>query len=192
MNLNPKGRKQTYKFRPVVPITSTLLPFMQSRELRRFINWHGKPIRRIGKGFKTVVRAAGLSEEITPCSLRHTMAVELRKPAVPPWEVEGLLGHRRPGPTEVCAQFSLDYLSLGREAIDAYFAELGLELPAPAYPRVSPACQANNEGSPLNAENSILSRGGMVGGTGIEPVTPTMSKFRPYRNSLQFWEKSTS
>ena len=68
MNLNPKGRKQTYKFRPVVPVTSTLLPFMQSRELRRFINWHGKPIKRIGKGFKTVVRVAGLSEEIAPAA----------------------------------------------------------------------------------------------------------------------------
>lgn len=149
IHLNPKGRRQTKKYRPIVPITDTLRPFLAREDVVRFVNWHGNPIKRINKGFKTVVKAAGLPLEITPYSLRHTMAVELRKRGVPAWEVEGLLGHRRPGVTETYAEFAPDYLSKGREAIDAYFSDLGAPLLVPERLRVSVAChQYGDEISP--------------------------------------------
>ncbi|WP_027142922.1 site-specific integrase [Mesorhizobium sp. WSM3626] len=148
IHLNPKGRKQTKKYRPIVPITDTLLPFVQRRDVTKFVNWHGAPIDSIKKGFKTVIRAAGLPDEISPYSLRHTMAVELRKRSVPAWEVEGLLGHRRPGVTETYAEYSPDYLSKGREAIDNYFKDLGVSLPVPEMLRVSAACQPQKTEEP--------------------------------------------
>ncbi|WP_425483122.1 transposase [Chelativorans alearense] len=44
---------------------------------------------------------------------------------VPAWEVQGLLGHKAVGVTEVYAKFDPDYMATGSRAIDNYFAELG-------------------------------------------------------------------
>jgi integrase len=175
IDLNPRGRKQTKKYRPVVPITDTLLPFVTRRDVSRFVNWHGKPIKSIKKVFATMVRAAGLPSEITPYSLRHTMAAELRRRGVPMWEVEGLLGHKAGGITETYARFDPDYLSKGSRAIDAYFADLGLTRPESNANCVPLALHSAKSRLPANSDLSRYSEGWMVGATGIEPVTPTMS-----------------
>jgi len=175
INLNPKGRKQTKKYRPIVPVTNTLLPFVARRDVERFVMWNDRPIASIKKTFRLAVATAGLSKEITPYSLRHTMAAELRRRAVPAWEVEGLLGHRRPGVTETYAEFDPSYLSKGREAIDAYFAEIGLSYTVPEAVCVSVACHPEDDDFTTNEEISLISGDLMVGATGIEPVTPTMS-----------------
>lgn len=137
VRLNPKGRKQTKKYRPTVPLTDTLLPFVRTTEVPVFVMWNGRQVKSVKKTFALAVKRAGLSSEITPYSLRHTMAKELRKRAVPVWEVKGMLGHRVPGVTEEYAEYAPDYLSKGREAIDAYFKELNLSYTV----RSSPACQ---------------------------------------------------
>jgi integrase len=77
IHLNPPGRKQTKKYRPVVPLTEALLPFVLNVKADRIMNWHGKPIERINKGFKTIAKRAGLSSDVSPYTLRHTMATEL-------------------------------------------------------------------------------------------------------------------
>ncbi len=128
IDLNPKGRRQTKKYRPIVPITDTLLPFVSSAAGERFVMWWDKPVGSIKGAFNRAVAFAHLPRLITPYSLRHTMATELRRRDVPVWEVEGLLGHRRPGVTERYAHFSPDYLSKGRRAIDDYLAELKVDL----------------------------------------------------------------
>ncbi|MGN6422617.1 MAG: tyrosine-type recombinase/integrase [Asticcacaulis sp.] len=180
IDLNPPGRKRTKKGRPVVPVTETLLPFLQNTGASRFVNWHGNKIDSIKKGFATVVKAAKLSDEITPYSLRHTMAAELRSRSVPHWEVEGLLGHKMPGVTERYARFAPDYLSKGREAIDAYFAELGLiyneKIQCSYLNSVALACHSDLTDDMDFEENVMFSEMKMVGATGIEPVTPTMSR----------------
>ncbi|MCB1469509.1 MAG: site-specific integrase, partial [Rhizobiaceae bacterium] len=127
INLNPHGRRQTKKRRPVVPLTETLRPHVSDREVAHFVNWHGRHIKSIKKGFATMVAEAGLPKDITPYSLRHTMAKMLRAKGVQPWEVQGMLGHRMPGPTEDYAEFDPDYCIASRKAIDSYFAELGPE-----------------------------------------------------------------
>ncbi|MCC0720715.1 hypothetical protein, partial [Clostridioides sp. ZZV14-6105] len=45
IDLNPKGRKRTKKGRPVVPMTETIRPFVSRRDVARFVNWHGEPIK---------------------------------------------------------------------------------------------------------------------------------------------------
>jgi len=195
IDLNPRGRKQTKKYRPVVPITDTLMPFVTPRNESRFVNWHGKPIKSIKKVFATMVKAAELPSDITPYSLRHTMAAELRRRSVPMWEVEGLLGHKRAGITETYAQFDPDYLSNGSRAIDAYFADLGLRFPQSNVNCVPLALHSAKSRSPADSDWSKYSEGWMVGATGIEPVTPTMSTKRPRWNARKtkenltpFWE----
>jgi integrase len=178
IDLNPRGRKRTKKQRPVVPITDTLLPYLQDRDVVRFVAWHGEPIQSVKKGFATLAKAAGLPPEITPYCLRHTMATELRKRGVNYWEVQGFLGHRMPGVTERYAKYAPDYLSEGREAIDDYFAELDLSancISPEGDICVSPACHSPEPEKSPAGDFLTISRGRMVGVTGIEPVTPTMS-----------------
>ena len=175
INLNPKGRRQTNKYRPIVPITDTLLPFVSDKNVPAFILWKGNPIKSIKKTFATTVKEAGLSRDITPYSLRHTMATELRTRGVRSWELEAILGHRRPTTTERYARYTAEYLSEGRKAIDAYFTEMGLNYAERTNSSVSVACQLKNEHIGNNENSLTISEDRMVGVTGIEPVTPTMS-----------------
>ena len=126
IELNPKGRKQNKKFRPIVPLTDTLARVLSDGAGPRYVLWHGQPVQSIRKTFDATVRQAGLPEEVTRYSLRHTMATELRKCSVPFWEVEGMLGHRRPGMTEKYAFLHPDYNGQSRLAIDNYFQRLDL------------------------------------------------------------------
>jgi len=109
--------------------------------------------------------------DVTAYTIRHTMAAELRKRGVPVWEVAGFLGHSSGyKTTERYAKFGPDHLGEAVRAIDAYFAELGLAAvpQAAARPlRVSSVLASQRVGpQPIEI---------MVGATGIEPVTPTMS-----------------
>jgi integrase len=172
LHLNPAGRRQTKKYRPIVPITDVLLPFLVGVRADRIVNWHGKPIKSVKKGFRTIVRRAGLSPDVTPYTLRHTMATELRRRGVPPWEVSGFLGHKAGSyrTTEIYAKFDPSYLSGAARAINEYFIHLGSvsgrSIPSPD---VRSTCVRVVSGHPSQAPDN------MVGATGIEPVTPTMS-----------------
>jgi integrase len=137
--LNPKGRKHTKKYRPVVPISNALLPWVTSADGSHFVMFNGKPVSDIKKSFKQAVKEAGLSR-VTPYCLRHTMATELRTRGVPEWELQGMLGHKSPNArtTERYAKFRPDYLSEAVEAIDNYFAELKADFASLLGPVLNP------------------------------------------------------
>lgn len=123
LDLNPPGRKQTKKRRPVVPITDTLLPWLKAyAEQAYFIEWNGKRVLSIKNAWRKMAKRAGVACD--PYTLRHAMATELRKRDVPEWEVQGMLGHRTAGTSERYAKFSPDYMGKASSAIDAYFHEL--------------------------------------------------------------------
>jgi hypothetical protein len=60
IHLNPKGRKQTKKHRPIVPITDTKLPVLSSKSVERFVLWNGRAIKTVKKTFALAVEQAGL------------------------------------------------------------------------------------------------------------------------------------
>jgi len=63
--------------------------------------------------------------EITPYTLRHTMAAELRRRGIPQWELAGMMGHSIGyKTTERYAKFGPDHLGGAARAIEAYFADL--------------------------------------------------------------------
>ncbi|MEW8000999.1 MAG: site-specific integrase [Candidatus Thiodiazotropha sp.] len=124
IRLNPPGREQTKKRRPTLPITDTLMPWLQQAKTESLVSWNGKSIKSIKKGFQRIRERAGLGTDLVPYTIRHTMATELRKRGVPAWEVAGFLGHKSEGITERYAKFSPDYLSKARRSIDEYFVEL--------------------------------------------------------------------
>ena len=75
-------------------------------------------------GFRKLRARAGLSKDVVPYTIRHTMATELCKRGVAPWEVSGMLGHKSGGTTERYAKYDPDYLSKAARVIDGYFQEL--------------------------------------------------------------------
>jgi integrase len=48
-DLNPPGRKQIKKFRPIVPVTQTLRPWLERSvgDSDRYVSYRGKPIHSI-------------------------------------------------------------------------------------------------------------------------------------------------
>jgi len=136
IELNPQGRKQTKKYRPTVPITDTLLPWLEKAEQGPLVAYWRRPIKSVRRGFNAVRDEAGLSKEVSPYAIRHTMAIELRKRGVPPWEVQGILGHKQGGyrTTEIYAKYDPDYLSKSAEAIDDYMKEISQRVKRPLDP----------------------------------------------------------
>ncbi len=126
LHLNPKGRVQTKKYRPTLPISDTLLPWL-SLERDYQVQWKKKqdqPISSIKTTWRKLRKDAKLDSEVVPYTIRHTVATELRKRGVPQWECSGFMGQRSAGVTERYAKFQPDYLGAAVKAIDAYCQEL--------------------------------------------------------------------
>lgn len=127
VDLNPPGRKQTKKYRPIVPISETLAPWLERPEPARtrkgvikpthFVHYRGRPVDSMKTAWRALRVAAGFlvpnpewkpgapedvprmvpDLDVNPYSIRHTMGRELRKARVPSEEIELMLGHRPPG-----------------------------------------------------------------------------------------------
>jgi integrase len=109
VDLNPPGRSQTKKRRPVVPLVSALRPWIETAE-GPIVSFNGKPIRKVAKVWRTARRAAGLPEDFVPYSIRHTMVSELRARGVPELEIAGIMGHFIFRTTGRYAKYAPDYL----------------------------------------------------------------------------------
>jgi hypothetical protein len=91
------GRRQTKKRQPPVRLPQRLLA-----QLRRWsrhglakksvVEWNGKEVASVRKGFEAAVRAAGLGADVTPDVLRHTCATWLMQKGVNLWDPAGFLG----------------------------------------------------------------------------------------------------
>ena len=60
-----------------------------------FVEWGGKPVKRVSKGFRHGVKLAGLSTKdgrVVPHTLRHTSATWLMQAGVDLWTAAGFLG----------------------------------------------------------------------------------------------------
>jgi len=178
IKLNPDGRQQTKKYRPVVPVSETLLPWLEQCDGSRFVLYRGKPVASVKKSFARAVADAGL-EDVSAYCLRHTMATELRARGIPEWEAMGMLGHKSPArTTERYAKFRPNYLGEAVRAIDAYFTDLRSACGALSDPLFNPMRASSVLVPKLGFPQSL---GKVVGATGIEPVTPAMSTQCSYR-----------
>ena len=91
------GKRATKKRQTPAPIPPRLLT-----HLRRwwnlklitecFVEFNGKPVASVKKGFKTAAGLARLPGRVTPHTLRHTAATWLMQRGVPIWEAAGFLG----------------------------------------------------------------------------------------------------
>lgn len=126
VELNPPGRQQTKKYRPTVPLVYRARHVVADIERGPLITWRGQPLASIKTAWRRMVKRAGLDAGVIPYLLRHTMATEARAMGADPWELEGFLGHRRPGTSERYAKFQPDYLASAAGAIDDYLAAMPL------------------------------------------------------------------
>ena len=122
VNFNPKGREQTSKRRPHIPMPRRLKWFLtrereRSPELGYVINRRGKKINDVKNSFKTACAFAGL-EDVTPHTLRHTAGTWMAQKGVPLFQIGGYLGHADKRTTELYAHHSPDYLNEAREAFE--------------------------------------------------------------------------
>lgn len=112
----------TRKGRAVVPINDTLLEALQ--EARRaalndhVIEWAGKPVASIKKGFRGTVKRAGLTD-VSPHVLRHTAAVFMAEAGVSMDEISQYLGHSNASITaSTYARFSPEHLRKAAGALE--------------------------------------------------------------------------
>jgi integrase len=175
LDLNPAGRRQTKKYRPTIPVASTLAPWLGLRTRSHYVGTLSARVDSTKTMWREIRKDAGLDRRVQPYSARHTIARELRKQRVPTDQIELLLGHRRPvqGTTGTYAPYDPEYCREAVAAIDGFFAKIEAVLGA-TYFRVS--FEEIKKAAERFAENRTKSRRKVVGATGIEPVTPTMSR----------------
>jgi integrase len=81
------GKRATKKRQTPAPIPPRLLAHMRRWKARKltashFVEYNGKPVASVKKGFRSAVRLAGLPGRVTPHTLRHTAATWLMQRGV--------------------------------------------------------------------------------------------------------------
>lgn len=128
INLLPKGRRQTNKYRPTVKLPTFIraiyhkdnICYQSAKSLAK------KPTDSLKRAFSNTVSRGGLSEGFVFYSARHTIAKHLRASGVDPWQVSCQLGHSKKGQeiTEIYADSDPNYLCESLEAIEQYFEQV--------------------------------------------------------------------
>lgn len=123
ITLNRPDRAQTKKYRPTLPMVSSV-EHVCDVKAGPVVAWRGKKLASIKTAWRRLRTRAGLDDEVIPYLIRHTMATEARAAGAPPWEIEGWLGHKRPGTSERYAKFAPDYLGATASFVDSYLRKL--------------------------------------------------------------------
>lgn len=180
VRLNPAGRRQTTKRRPVVPLTRTLARFLGRLSGPYYAGWNGKRTASIKTTWRKVRAKAGLPAWFAPKVLRHTVASELRRRGVPKWDVAGLLGHEDNTGSATTGDYAKFDGSKIRKALDAWMADLAKDVPA--LRGVTSGSVVATERKADSRDHRAVPSSKVVGGTRIELVTPTMSRSRKIRD----------
>lgn len=110
------------KGRAVVPMTKLARDALEEAKrgalTEYVIEYAGKPVQSIKKGFSEACKAANL-KRATPHTLRHTAAVWMAEAGLPMSEIASYLGHTDSQITErVYAKYSPDYLRKAASALE--------------------------------------------------------------------------
>ncbi len=120
VDLNPRGRRQTRKRRPVVPLNDEALDALKeaykARQSPYVIERGGKPVASIKKAFQAASARSGI--HVTPYTLRHTGAVWAAEAGVSMAELAQFMGHDDSSTTEKhYARFSPGHLRRVADAV---------------------------------------------------------------------------
>ncbi|SDX82609.1 Site-specific recombinase XerD [Roseicitreum antarcticum] len=114
-----EGRK---KGRATVPMNNTLRAALESARMAALsdhvIEWGGKPVKSIKRGFASAVKNAKLSD-VSPHVLRHTAAVRMAEAGRPMSEIAQYLGHTNTATTEkTYARYSPEHLRTAADSLE--------------------------------------------------------------------------
>jgi len=126
IDLNPPGRRQTKKRRPVVPLLSALRPIIAKSE-GHLVTFRKRPMASVRRSWNEARERAGLDEDVVPYTLRHTAATEMSARGVPDGQVAVYLGHDMAGhhTTARYVRRRPEYLAEGAAALEAVIKEMG-------------------------------------------------------------------
>ncbi len=123
LNLNPRGRAQTKKYRPIVPIARQLAPLLDANGAAFYVT-----VGSVKKSFAAMQAAVGLpgDGESGMKLIRRSMAHLARQRLGERDWVEGqiMLGHRRPSTSDVYAPFDTGYLGRALEVTEQIIVEI--------------------------------------------------------------------
>jgi integrase len=150
LDLNPHGRVQTDKHRPIVPVrpwlaghlTAALDAFEKGTEQdpvpSAFVTYAGEPVDSIKTAWRTMLQALKLPvvDDYMPYVLRRSMATILREAGVDPWQLAGQMGHRLLDTTEIYALHSPSYLGSVQLAIEDVVGQILERVPEALHRKV--------------------------------------------------------
>ena len=84
-------------------------------------------MRQIDRVWRETIARAGIGAGVDRMTLRRTMARELRRRGIQPWDLGGIMGHKAQhhDTTEIYAAYDPNYLSLAVAAIDGFMSDVG-------------------------------------------------------------------
>jgi integrase len=120
-----KGKRRTKKRQPPVRLPPRLLAHMRrwfdkGIIAKHFVEFNGKPVASVKKGFAHAARLARLPRHVgnvTPHTLRHTAATWLMQRGADPWQAAGYLGMSVQTLLENYGHHHPDFMSGAIEAI---------------------------------------------------------------------------
>ncbi len=120
INLNPPGRPQTKKRRPILPMADFLRPWIEAAPAGPLVAFRGRPVRYLSHAFQNLRDDAGFGRDVTAYTIRHTVATEMRARGVPELEIAGFLGHDMPNvrTTGRYTHVAPDHLAKARAALE--------------------------------------------------------------------------
>lgn len=118
IDLNPHGRVQNKKRRPLLPVLPLLAEWLDA-ELTEYlalpeeqragrgwlVNYYGRPVKDVDRAWATMLAELKMptGREWRPYLLRHSLATLVRNRGAARWDLEGFMGHRAPSQTETYA-----------------------------------------------------------------------------------------
>jgi integrase len=123
IDLNPPGRRQTRKKRPVVALSDQTMEMLraayEARQIDHIIERGGKPIASMKKAFQAASERTGI--HVTPYTLRHTGAVWAAESSVSMARLAQFMGHDDSATTEKhYARFSPENLRGVADAVQKH------------------------------------------------------------------------
>ncbi len=147
LDLNPSGRVQNKKVRPLLPVLPLLnrwlaeewatyraLPKTERIGRGYLVNYHGRPIQDVDRAWDTMLSELGFptGREWRPYVLRHSLATIVRKCGAAAWDLQGYMGHRLPSQTEIYAEG--DFVSV-QNALQSVIDEIEALVPGTLHRR---------------------------------------------------------
>ena len=136
INLNPPGRTQTKKRRPIVPMTDLARQWIQTAPPGRLITWNGKPVRHVQTSWDAARKRADLPPGLNRHAIRHTVASWCRKEGVEKWLMDAFFGWEGAGMADRYAKYDPTYFKPVIEALDRLFEAIAERAEPPLQPKL--------------------------------------------------------